>query len=307
MILAFIGRQDLAPESCIPLFLAHKHYELGHPACKPWLQMRSDSMSRTKVANARRTFADRLHARSPQILSKAEIPGRSGSEHWQTRSPEDLAPFRVLPAFVNALNRRWHRERRRRAVGRAYDMALEIFRAIPDGSEVLDVGCGNGFIAHHLSAMLDAPVVGIDLAKRTHAPIDYRRFDGARFPVPDKSFDAILLCYVLHHAQDVRLVLSEVCRTLRNDGCAVIYEDIPRTWFDRGVCWSHNLQWRHHTGPCTFRSGSEWRKLFQSFDFEIVAERSLSRWRNLAHPVSRQFYLLRVNGSKKYHCRSQSA
>ena len=50
------------------------------------------------------------------------------------------------------------RERRRRKVGRAYDMALEIARAIPCGSEVLDVGCGNGFIAHHLSALLGKSV-----------------------------------------------------------------------------------------------------------------------------------------------------
>jgi cyclopropane fatty-acyl-phospholipid synthase-like methyltransferase len=34
---------------------------------------------------------------------------------------------------------------RRRKVGRAYDMALEIARILKPGSAVLDVGCGNGF------------------------------------------------------------------------------------------------------------------------------------------------------------------
>ena len=82
-------------------------------------------------------------------------------------------------------------------------MALEIARVVPRGSEVLDVGCGNGFIAHHLSSMLGTDVVGIDLGNSAEAPIDYCRYDGARFPAPDKSFSAILLCYVLHHAQDV--------------------------------------------------------------------------------------------------------
>src|SRR5947209_5670124 len=69
--------------------------------------------------------------------------------------------------FAHGLKRRWARERRRRKVGRAYDMALEIARLIPHGSEVLDVGCGNGFIAHHLSVMLGTSVVGIDVSIST--------------------------------------------------------------------------------------------------------------------------------------------
>ena len=171
-------------------------------------------------------------------------------------------------------------------------MALEIARVIPRGSEVLDVGCGNGLIAHQLSAMLGSPAVGIDLGNTTDAPIDYRRYDGTQFPMIDQSFDAVLLCYVLHHAQDVRVVLDEMRRVLRDGGLAVIYEDIPGSWWDRGVCWFHNQEWRGRTGPCTFRRESEWRSLFESFGFEIVSERPLSRWRNLTHPVARRFYLL---------------
>jgi ubiquinone/menaquinone biosynthesis C-methylase UbiE len=199
----------------------------------------------------------------------------------------------LLAGAFEALKRRWRRERRRRKVGRAYDMALEIARFLPRGSEVLDVGCGNGFIAHHLSAMLGTRASGIDLGATAAAPIDYRQYDGAGFPMPDKSFDAVLLCYVLHHAQDVSVMLEEVRRVLRNGGLAVIYEDMPARLWDKGLCWIHNQQWRGRTGPCTFRSDEEWRALFNSMGFEIVNARSLSRWRNLTHPVSRRFYLLR--------------
>lgn len=197
--------------------------------------------------------------------------------------------------FIGGLERRWARERRRRKVGRAYDMALEIARAIPRGSEVLDVGCGNGFIAHHLSAMLGTAVVGIDLGSSAEAPVDYRRYDASCFPVSNASFDAVTLCYVLHHAQDVQVVLNEMRRVLREGGLAVIYEDIPRSWWDRGMCWIHNQQWQGRTGPCMFRPESEWRALFKSFGFEILKERRLSRWRNLTHPVLRRFYLLRLS------------
>ena len=175
-------------------------------------------------------------------------------------------------------------------------MALEVARVIPRHARVLDVGCGSGFIAHHLTAMLGAHVVGLDLSQRADAPIEYLRYDGTRFPVPAQSFDAVLLCYVLHHAQDFRVVLGEVQRVLRTGGLVVVYEDIPRGWWDRFICWTHDLQWRGRTGPCAFRREAEWRALFGACGFETVAERPLSRWRNLAHPVCRWFYVLKSNG-----------
>jgi SAM-dependent methyltransferase len=177
-------------------------------------------------------------------------------------------------------------------------MALEIARLIPLGSDILDVGCGNGFIAHHLRAMLGRNALGIDLGDRAEAAIDYRRYNGAKFPLMDDSVDAVLLCYVLHHAQDVSVVLDEVRRVLRAGGLAVIYEDIPLTLWDQGVCWIHDRQWRSRTGPCAFRPVHEWRMMFGSFDFEIVIEQRLSRWRNLAHPVSRRLFVLRLPSTR---------
>jgi SAM-dependent methyltransferase len=201
--------------------------------------------------------------------------------------------------LLRNVERRRRRQRRRHLVGKAYDMALEVARVIPRRTRVLDVGCGNGFIAHHLTAMLGASVVGLDVAKGADAAIEYLSYDGRRFPLRDHSFDAVLLCYVLHHAQDIQVVLGEVCRVLRDDGLVVVYEDIPCCWWDRFICWTHDLQWRGRTGHCIFRRETEWRVLFGSFGFEIVAERPLSRWRNLAHPVCRRFYVLKANGAEK--------
>jgi ubiquinone/menaquinone biosynthesis C-methylase UbiE len=239
---------------------------------------------------------------APDFLPSASTLGSLHLGGEFSTGPEFTAEAQTTPRWrrellagaFDGLKRRWRRERRRRKVGRAYDMALEIARVIPYSSEILDIGCGNGFIAHHLSAMLGVTAMGIDLGERAEAPIDYRRYDGERFTAPDNSFDAVLLCYVLHHAQEVSVVLDEVRRVLREGGFAVIYEDMPARLWDKGVCWIHNQQWRGRTGPCTFRSDNQWQALFNSMGFEIVNARSLSRWRNLTHPVSRKFYLLQA-------------
>src|SRR5262249_3949948 len=148
--------------------------------------------------------------------------------------------------------------------------------------------------AYHLSAILGTNVIGIDVMNTAEAPICYRQYDGVNFPIADYSFDVVLLCYVLHHAQDVSGIAREMRRVLRENDLVVLYEDNPQSWWVRGLCWIHDRRWRSRTGPCTFRQPEVWHALFNCFGFEILGERSLSRWRNLAHPVRRRLYLFRA-------------
>lgn len=255
-----------------------------------------------------------MSATAPTPLTRSSIASSTISERWPLEEPNhqdfevELIPalaaaqrLRPWDAFANGLARRWNRELRRRKVGRAYDMALEIARAIPAGSRVLDVGCGNGYIGHHLQALLGASVVGIDVAPSTEALIPYWQFDGKKFPVSDSAFDAALFCYVLHHAQSVKPILKEARRALREGGLLVVYEDIPERWWDRIVCAIHNRKWSKRTGPCTFLGEAEWRATFAAEGFELCSTRRISRWRKVVHPVSRRLFLLRLKacGSKQ--------
>jgi ubiquinone/menaquinone biosynthesis C-methylase UbiE len=188
------------------------------------------------------------------------------------------------------------RQQRRRSVGKAYDTAIEVADLIPPDTRLLDVGCGNGFVAHHLNALLGTRVTGVDVGVDAKARIKYLRYDGTRLPVRDGSYDGVLLSYVLHHVQDVDLVLSEVCRVLRKDGLVVVYEDVPKNLWDRVPCWTHDRMWRRRTGPCTFRRPPEWADLFASYGLEIVSAKSISRWRNVFYPIGHILYVLKATG-----------
>jgi ubiquinone/menaquinone biosynthesis C-methylase UbiE len=199
----------------------------------------------------------------------------------------------VALVHVRPASGRARRERRER-VGRGYEMAKEIAAHVARGSRLLDVGCGSGFIAHHLSALLGRAAEGIDVEPAAEAPIAYRRFDGKALPYDDASVDAVLFAYVLHHAQDQIVLLREARRVLAHGGRIVIYEDTPRAWIDRWLCWRHDRKWRPRTGPCTFRRDAGWRALFAELGLRVVHARALSRWRDPGYPVARSLYVLEV-------------
>ena len=191
-----------------------------------------------------------------------------------------------LDAF---LRNRW----RRQVIGRSYETAREVSEVIPSNASILDVGCGHGFIAYHMSQFRDADVIGLDLAHKVDAPIKYVPYDGDAFPLADASVDSVLLCYVLHHAQDISVIMNEVARVVRENGTVVVYEDIPETWWDNIPLWIHNRKWESRTGPCTFRTKSEWRDVFVSYGFEVIRENKVSRWNFLLQPVRHVQYVLR--------------
>ena len=97
---------------------------------------------------------------------------------------------------------------------------------VEDGSEVLDVGCGNGRRLMDVSLFVrDMQGTGVELApRRPPAPVLPRvrpptllTFDGAQLPFQDRSFDVVMICYVLHHLKDDHAdsLLQEMIRVAR--------------------------------------------------------------------------------------------
>ena len=96
------------------------------------------------------------------------------------------------------------------------------------GKQVLDVGCGNGYILS-LLARAQAITTGIDITPKA-IQISQERFKAAgldgRFleanaealPFPDSTFDCVFSLGVLHHTPDTEKAVAEIFRVLRPGG-----------------------------------------------------------------------------------------
>lgn len=110
------------------------------------------------------------------------------------------------------------------------------------GREVLDLGCGGGFMAEAL-AERGARVTGLDpatraiAAAREHAAargleIRYHVGSGEKMDYPDASFDAVVCVDVLEHVRDLDRVLANVARVLRPGG-RLFFDTINRNALSR--------------------------------------------------------------------------
>lgn len=94
---------------------------------------------------------------------------------------------------------------------------------IPRNTHVLDVGCGDGLLAHLITqSRADVHLRGIDVLVRdqTHIPVD--QFDGQVIPYGDTSFDVVMFADVLHHTEDPMCLLREAARVAR---LAIVIKD----------------------------------------------------------------------------------
>ncbi len=92
--------------------------------------------------------------------------------------------------------------------------------------EVLDLGCGAGFLSNELGAAghqvtgLDASADALSVAA-LHDPggtVCYQQGDALQLPFADASFDAVCAMDFLEHVEDPERVIAEAARVLRPSG-----------------------------------------------------------------------------------------
>ena len=135
--------------------------------------------------------------------------------------------------------------------------------------EILDVGTGNGAVAHGLKNR-DIQISTLDVVdKSLFANVNPSLFDGATFPFEDESFDTVLMLTMLHHTKEPEEILREGIRVSRSR--LIVMEDIYSNRFQKYLTFFTdslvNLEFFDH--PHTNKTDSEWKKLFQNMNLEV--------------------------------------
>jgi len=117
-----------------------------------------------------------------------------------------------------------------RAMLEEYTARLEL----PDGSELLEVGCGTGPVSRYLATLpAVAQVTGVDpsplFVERARelagdAPVDFTVGDGRALELDDASFDAVVLHTSLCHMPGRERALAEAHRVLRPGGQIAVFD-----------------------------------------------------------------------------------
>ena len=170
-------------------------------------------------------------------------------------------------SLVKSFHHRWIFQRRIEV------LSSVLAEMIAPGASVLDVGCGDGSIGKLIAQKQPGVTVhGLEVMARPTCEIEYSLFDGTRLPYPDSSFDVCLFVDVLHHSDDLALLLGEAARVSRR--YVVIKDHLCENAVDRATLrfmdWVGN---RPHGVRLTYdyKNRREWDALFAAAGLGIRA------------------------------------
>jgi SAM-dependent methyltransferase len=146
-----------------------------------------------------------------------------------------------------------------------------IGKLIPDNCSVLDVGCGDGQLAHFIQTRRpQMQITGVEVLPRTDALIPTVEFDGLTLPFADRSFDIVLFVDVLHHTADPLILLREAARVARR---SILLKDHLLEGFLAGP----TLRWMDRVGnarhgvalPHNYWTRARWREAFANLGLTV--------------------------------------
>jgi len=144
--------------------------------------------------------------------------------------------------------------------------------------KVLDVGGGNGLLAHALGRLLPVDsVTSIDIGDRflPGLGIETQTFDGCTLPFADASFDCLLLVNVLHHVTVAgRAALLRECGRVSKSGIVYVKDHLPLSGVDQLRLTSLDLIGNVPFGgmvAARYLFLEEWLQLAQESQFIITA------------------------------------
>jgi len=131
---------------------------------------------------------------------------------------------------------------------------------------VLDVGSGRGYIAKEISKD-NKKVQCLDVKDHNLTDLPLKIYDGKKIPFKANSFDTVLVCYVLHHADDPIGLLKECIKVSRRR--IIIFEDNADSLLTKPVDILFNKLHGVDT-PLNFRNMRQWIEEFIKLDLKII-------------------------------------
>lgn len=171
---------------------------------------------------------------------------------------------------------------------------MEIIEAVPYKAKVLDIGCGNGYLAEFIGKSKKAKVTCVDVDDFNQTEILTILFDGINLPFSDREFDVVILSYVLHHSEFAEELLSEAARVCR--GKIIIYEDETMAGAEEIMAAAHGQIWNFLTdqeGEVNYHSPDQWREMFAKNQLEVLEEKREWGISSLAIPLKKAIFVLR--------------
>ncbi len=152
-------------------------------------------------------------------------------------------------------------------------LSEQLARMVPADCDVVDVGCGDGWLAARLTEQRpDLQIRGVDIVAREGAMIPVEAFDGMQLPLADQSVDVVIMVDVLHHTEDPMVLLRESQRVARK---AIILKD----HFREGILAGSTLRLMDWVGnarhgvplPFNYWTRHQWETAFSSLGLKIDA------------------------------------